>query len=181
MKKFLIYILCFLVLTSCGMQDVTHENKDKTNTSLSVDAPISDPVIKQESVLEEKSDISVSTISPEVEDNSFPPESQTVIITVMGLDGILIYSAQQEYRDGLNVFDLLMETSKERSIPTVYSGGKWSPYITSIGGFAEKGHGPSSGWIYTVNGKSVMKPCNKYVLSPYDSVEWKYITEFIFE
>lgn len=179
MKKVIIFILCFFLLTSCGRQDVVHEKTDNVTAS----SPVSDTippetVPPQETAVENKPEISQPVTSPVQNESTPEPTALTVNIIVLGLDGVLVYSTEAEHREGLTAFDLLMETSREENIPTAYTGGKSSPYITSIGGFAEKQHGPSSGWIYTVNGESVMKPCNKCVLNPGDRLEWKYITEF---
>ena len=126
----------------------------------------------------EKSPVLESDITVSADESVAEPILQTVSITVLGPDGILIYSVDAEHREGITVLDLLLETAKEKNIPAVYTGSKSAAYITSIGGYAEKQYGPSSGWIYTVNGESVMRPCGKYILNPNDKVEWKYITEF---
>lgn len=44
-------------------------------------------------------------------------------------------------------------------------------YITSIGGLAGSG---SSGWIFEVNDKTIMKTADKYVLSDGDELSWEY-------
>ena len=178
MKKALVFILCFLLLTSCGMQDAVPENTDISSADhLPATENVSDPEATEQNTPE----ISEPASTPPQDKNTPEPATQTVSITVLGLDGVLIYSAEAEYREGLTAFDLLMETAKEKNVPAVYTGSKSSPYITSIGGIAEKGHGPSSGWIYTVNGESIMKPSSKCVLNPSDRLEWKYITEFAIE
>ena len=97
---------------------------------------------------------------------------------MFGLNGETIFTATAEYREGITVFDLLTETAKENNIPVVFSGSKSSPYVTSICGLSEKQHGPSSGWVYTVNGETIMLSSSKCELKPGDSAEWKYITEF---
>lgn len=106
------------------------------------------------------------------------PQVQTVSVIVYGLGGEVTFSFETEWHDGITAFDILLECAKEKNIPVAYSGSKSSAYITSIGGLAEKQHGGMSGWIYTLNGESIMTPCGKCVLSPGDSVEFKYITEF---
>lgn len=182
MKKGLILILCFLILTSCGKQDVAPERTDNVtppSSASDVSAPESAPT--QETTVQKNPKIYEPEPPPVQDKNTSEPTVQTVCIEVLGPEGILLYSAEAEHREGLTAFDLLMETAKEKNIPAVYTGGKSSPYITSIGGFAEKGHGPSSGWIYTVNGESVMKPSNKCAMSPGDRLEWKYITQFTTE
>ena len=78
----------------------------------------------------------------------------------------------------MTAFDILFDIAKEKNIPVAFSGSKSSAYVKSIGGLAEKQHGGMSGWIYTLNGERIMTPSGKCILSPGDSVEWKYITEF---
>lgn len=110
--------------------------------------------------------------------NNSPVSDETVTITVVGLEGKILLSEETEYYEGITILDALLNCAKENEITAVYSGGKSSAYVTSIAGLKEGQHGPASGWIYTLNGESVMVPCGKQVLSPGDSVEWTYITEF---
>ncbi len=171
MKKFALIALCLLSLASCSKTDVA---------LLPEQTPDAPPVVSSDVTpeVDEKEETSSFNEKKESAPSSAQPKTQTVSVVVYGLDSEVLFSSETEYRDGITAFDTLLECAKEKNIPVAYSGNKSSAYITSIGGLAEKQHGSMSGWIYTLNGESVMTPCGKCVLSPGDSVEFKYITEF---
>lgn len=52
----------------------------------------------------------------------------------------------------------------------------YGTYVAAIGGLAEKEHGSTSGWMYSVNGVTPNTACSNYVLSNGDSVVWYYVT-----
>ena len=52
----------------------------------------------------------------------------------------------------------------------------YGTYVAAIGGLAEKEHGGTSGWMYSVNGNTPMTACTNYVLSDGDVVVWYYVT-----
>lgn len=52
----------------------------------------------------------------------------------------------------------------------------YGTYVAAIGGLAEKEHGGTSGWMYSVNGSTPMTACTNYVLSNGDAVVWYYVT-----
>ncbi len=178
MKKLPIIILCLFLLASCSSQ------KSVTNKTEEIIPPSVNDVATIDSIpeptVEDKTEETIpEPEAPVAEENNNPETvSQTVSITVLGLNSIEVLSSQVAYREKMTVLDLLLETAREKNIPAVYSGSKSSAYVTGIGEYAEKQHGPSSGWVYTINGKSVMRPCGSCILNPGDKVEWKYITEF---
>ena len=55
-------------------------------------------------------------------------------------------------------------------------GSSYGTYVASIGGLAEKEHGGTSGWMYSVNGVTPNTACSNYVLSNGDSIVWYYVT-----
>lgn len=55
-------------------------------------------------------------------------------------------------------------------------GSSYGTYVAAIGGLAEKEHGGTSGWMYSVNGVTPNTACSNYVLSNGDSVVWYYVT-----
>ena len=55
-------------------------------------------------------------------------------------------------------------------------GSSYGTYVAAIGGLAEKEHGSTSGWMYSVNGATPMTACSNYVLSNGDNVVWYYVT-----
>ena len=52
----------------------------------------------------------------------------------------------------------------------------YGTYVAAIGGLAEKEHGGTSGWMYSVNGVTPNTACSNYVLSNGDNVVWYYVT-----
>lgn len=48
-------------------------------------------------------------------------------------------------------------------------------YVSAIEGLAEKEHGPTSGWLYSVNGVTPGTACSNYKLSDGDVVKWFYV------
>ena len=55
-------------------------------------------------------------------------------------------------------------------------GSSYGTYVAAIGGLAEKEHGGTSGWMYSVNGVPPKMACSSYVLSNGDNVVWYYVT-----
>ena len=55
-------------------------------------------------------------------------------------------------------------------------GTSYGTYVAAIGGLAEKEHGGTSGWMYSVNGATPNTACSNYVLSNGDNVVWYYVT-----
>ena len=78
------------------------------------------------------------------------------------------------FNEGATVYDALcalgLSVNAENS--PLYHG----VYVKAIGGLAEKEHGGSSGWCYSVNGAQPMTACSNYVLSNGDNVVWYYVT-----
>lgn len=52
----------------------------------------------------------------------------------------------------------------------------YGTYVAAIGGLAEKEHGGTSGWMYSVNGKTPNTACSNYILKNGDAVVWYYVT-----
>ena len=78
------------------------------------------------------------------------------------------------FNEGATVYDALcalgLSVNAENS--PLYHG----VYVKAIGGLAEKEHGGSSGWCYSVNGAQPMTACSNYVLSNGDNIVWYYVT-----
>ncbi|MER2107951.1 MAG: DUF4430 domain-containing protein [Solibacillus sp.] len=47
-------------------------------------------------------------------------------------------------------------------------------YIAGIAGVKEFDHGPTSGWMYRVNGETLQFSADNYVVQPNDEIEWLY-------
>ena len=55
-------------------------------------------------------------------------------------------------------------------------GTSYGTYVAAIGGLAEKEHGGTSGWMYSVNGATPNTACSNYILKNGDTVVWYYVT-----
>ena len=54
------------------------------------------------------------------------------------------------------------------------TSGSYSKYVQGIDQLFEFSYGDTSGWIYTVNGKSPSVACDQYILQDGDVVEFSY-------
>lgn len=174
-------MLCVLLLASCGNPEVRQTNTTPATPPVHKSAEIQNEQVPQKEpdskpIAEPDLKPAHSEALPTEEKNE--PIAQLVSITVSGLDGKVIYSAEKEHRKQMTALDLLLETAEEKNVPVIYSGGKSAAYVTGIGGLSEKDNGPESGWVYTINDEIIMRPCGKCLLSPNDKVVFKYITEF---
>ncbi len=97
----------------------------------------------------------------------------TVTVTVDGsAAGAGSSSAAVALEQGATVYDALKATG----VSINATDTQYGIYVSSIGGLAEKEHGSSSGWMYSVNGVTPMTSCGNYTLKNGDSVVWYYVT-----
>ena len=76
------------------------------------------------------------------------------------------------FNEGATVYDALCALG----LSVNAHGSSYGTYVSAIGGLAEKQHGGTSGWMYSVNGTTPMTACSNYVLSNDDNVVWYYVT-----
>jgi len=72
---------------------------------------------------------------------------------------------------GASVYDALVATGASVNARSSVYG----TYVSAINGLAEREHGASSGWVYSVNGTEPSTACSNYGLSDGDSVAWTYV------
>ena len=72
---------------------------------------------------------------------------------------------------GATAFDALQACG----LPVDAVSGQFGVYVRSIGGLAERDHGPSSGWTYAVNGQRPAAACSSYQIADGDTIEWIYV------
>ena len=88
-------------------------------------------------------------------------------------DGMMVAEDTYKIGEGDSVYDLLLRVSKANKIPLATSGG-YSTYVMGINALFEFDYGETSGWVYTVNGKSPSLACDQYRLQDGDSVVFFY-------
>lgn len=96
----------------------------------------------------------------------------TVSVTSSSVGNPVSSGGTFTFNEGATVYDALCALG----LSVNAHGSSYGTYVSAIGGLAEKQHGGTSGWMYSVNGTSPMTACSNYVLSNGDNVVWYYVT-----
>lgn len=96
----------------------------------------------------------------------------TVSVTSSAVGNPVSSSGTFTFNEGATVYDAL----RALGLSVNAYGTSYGTYVAAIGGLAEKEHGGTSGWMYSVNGATPMTACNNYVLSNGANVVWYYVT-----
>lgn len=119
---------------------------------------------------------SSSSSSTSSNNSSGPSSDQSNITVSVTVDASKVgagsSSATVALAAGATVYDALKATGVSMNV----SSTQYGIYVSSIGGLAEKEHGSTSGWMYSVNGTTPMTACSNYKLSNGDKVVWYYVT-----
>ena len=96
----------------------------------------------------------------------------TVSVTSSAVGNPVSSGGTFTFNEGAPVYDALCALG----LSVNAHGSPYGTYVAAIGGLAEKEHGGTSGWMYSVNGATPDKACSSYVLSNGDCVVWYYVT-----
>lgn len=96
----------------------------------------------------------------------------TVSVTSSAVGNPVSSGGTFTFNEGATVYDALCALG----LSVNAYGSSYGTYVSAIGGLAEKQHGGTSGWMYSVNGITPMTACSNYVLSNGDNVVWYYVT-----
>lgn len=96
----------------------------------------------------------------------------TVSVTSSAVGNPVSSSGTFTFNEGATVYDALCALG----LSVNAHGSSYGTYVAAIGGLAEKEHGGTSGWMYSVNGKTPNTACSNYVLKNGDNVVWYYVT-----
>lgn len=96
----------------------------------------------------------------------------TVSVTSSAVGNPVSSGGTFTFNEGATVYDALCALG----LSVNAHGSPYGTYVAAIGGLAEKEHGSTSGWMYSVNGVPPKMACSSYVLSNGDSVAWYYVT-----
>lgn len=96
----------------------------------------------------------------------------TVSVTSSAVGNPVSSSGTFTFNEGATVYDAL----RALGLSVNAYGTSYGTYVAAIGGLAEKEHGGTSGWMYSVNGTTPMTACSNYVLSNGANVVWYYVT-----
>lgn len=96
----------------------------------------------------------------------------TVSVTSSAVGNPVSSGGTFTFNEGATVYDALCALG----LSVNAHGSSYGTYVSAIGGLAEKQYGGTSGWMYSVNGRTPMTACSNYVLSNDDNVVWYYVT-----
>lgn len=96
----------------------------------------------------------------------------TVAVTSSAVGNPVSSGGTFTFNEGATAYDALCALG----LSVNAHGSSYGTYVTAIGGLAEKEHGGTSGWMYSVNGVAPNTACSNYVLHNGDSVVWYYVT-----
>ncbi|WP_010632790.1 DUF4430 domain-containing protein [Sporolactobacillus vineae] len=97
----------------------------------------------------------------------------SVSVSIQGLNGFSA-SGSAAYHSGDSVFSELQQFTQAKGIQFSHSGFGSSIYISSINNQKAGQTSPSSGWMYTVNGKQPNISAGTYRTKPGDKIVWYY-------
>ena len=132
---------------------------------------IAEPPVENNSTNTQNSKAETSSNNTELKQESKESNSITVKVTVTGSgygnvsgEGTFTLAKDSTAYDALKACNLNINASNTQ----------YGIYVSAIGGLAEKEHGASSGWLYSVNGVTPSTACSNYKLKDGDEVKWFY-------
>ena len=102
------------------------------------------------------------------------PVKQTVSIKVIGINTTMM-QGNIEVNSSSTAYSVLRELAKQNGKSISTKGFGSTVYVSGIDGLKEFDHGPSSGWIYKVNGTPPNIGAGAYKVKARDTVIWYYV------
>lgn len=94
-------------------------------------------------------------------------------VQIKDVNSLLLFGTVKSNKS-LTAYEALEIFAQESNFEIKKSGSGSLSYVTSINGLKEKDNGPSSGWMYKVNGSFPGSAAGKYTLNSGDTLEWVY-------
>ena len=102
------------------------------------------------------------------------PVKQTVSIKVIGINTTMM-QGNIEVNSSSTAYSVLRELAKQNGKSISTKGFGSTVYVSGIDGLKEFDHGPSSGWMYKVNGTPPNIGAGAYKVKARDTVIWYYV------
>ena len=102
------------------------------------------------------------------------PVKQTVSIKVIGINTTMM-QGNIEVNSSSTAYSVLRKLAKQNGKSISTKGFGSTVYVSGIDGLKEFDHGPSSGWMYKVNGTPPNIGAGAYRLKAGDQVIWYYV------
>ena len=146
--------------------------------SKKTDSKLSDSSSKQETKKTETNNSSSKheTSAPQQVE---PPKQetsikQTVSVQVIGVNSTMM-QGNIEVNSSSTAYSVLRELAKQNGKSISTKGFGSTVYVSGIDGLKEFDHGPSSGWMYKVNGTPPNIGAGAYKVKAGDTVIWYYV------
>lgn len=150
------------------------ENEKKTTVAVTT-SPVqkaTEKKITDKKSNEKKETVPTSKPTQAVTETPEPTEAPKIKTCTITVDDFCS-SKTIEIVEGETVYDILKKTGASVSARNTGYG----VYIEGINGRFEFDEGPTSGWVYTVNGSRPSTSCNKYKVKSGDKIVWTYVEE----
>ena len=102
------------------------------------------------------------------------PVKQTVSVRVIGVNSTMM-QGNIEVNSASTAYSVLRELAKQNGKSISTKGFGYTVYVSGIDGLKEFDHGPSSGWMYKVNGTPPNIGAGAYKVKAGDTVIWYYV------
>lgn len=102
------------------------------------------------------------------------PIKQTVSVQVIGVNSTMM-QGNIEVNSSSTAYSVLRELAKQNGKSISTKGFGSTVYVSGIDGLKEFDHGPSSGWMYKVNGTPPNIGAGAYKVKARDTVIWYYV------
>lgn len=102
------------------------------------------------------------------------PVKQTVSIKVIGINTTMM-QGNIEVNSSSTAYSVLRELAKQNGKSISTKGFGSTVYVSGIDGLKEFDHGPSSGWMYKVNGTPPNIGAGSYKVKAGDTIIWYYV------
>lgn len=89
-------------------------------------------------------------------------------------DGYILNNASVTVKNGATAYDAVKKACDENNIILNSTASSYGVYIAGFNYIDEKDCGSSSGWLYSVNGKTPGKSCGIYKIQNGDSIVFSY-------
>lgn len=102
------------------------------------------------------------------------PVKQTISVRVIGVNSTMM-QGNIEVNSSSTAYSVLRELAKQNGKSISTKGFGSTVYVSGIDGLKEFDHGPSSGWMYKVNGTPPNIGAGAYKVKAGDTVIWYYV------
>lgn len=148
-----------------------NDSESKNENSVSKNKKETEKINKQESQQSNHSQDNTS-----INEKSTQPVKETIHVSIR-VDGIGTTIMEDSFEVDKNAtpYSVLKQLAKNNGIKITTSGFGSMIYVKGIGSLNEYDYGPSSGWMYSVNGISPNVGAGSYTLKEGSQIVWYYV------